>query len=76
MYRWVKRETAELTRRGITQAIRGPGMRRFVHGQGTQEDRKPCEEPNEIDVWQRADSVPQAAAGLRRSTSLTKEEAS
>jgi hypothetical protein len=51
-------------------------MRRFVHGQGTQEDRKPCEEPNEIDIWQRADSVPQAAAGLRRSASLTKEEAS
>ena len=64
MYRWVEGEAAELARRGIAQVIRGPGMRRFMYGQGPQEDRKPGEELDDVDVWQRADSVPQAWSGI------------
>ena len=60
MHGRVQGQASEHACGGVTQAIGRPRMRRFVHGQGTQQDCKPRQKRNEIDGWQQADSVPQA----------------
>ena len=60
MHGRVQGQASEHACGGVTQAIGHPRMRRFVHGQGTQQDRKPRQKWNKIDGGQQADSVPQA----------------
>ena len=60
MHGRVQGQASEHACGGVTQAIGRPRMRRFVHGQGTQQDHKPRQKRNKIDGGQQADSVSQA----------------
>jgi hypothetical protein len=48
----VQRDTAQQPRCGISQPIRRPRVRRFVHRQGKQQNQEKKKDLNEIDIRQ------------------------